>query len=453
MLKKLFLALGFALLLLFCTAGSTANNSSNVLILTDVHFDPFSSCGESVTFQSQQCLLNLINESNPALWSFPSGSVNSYSQDTNNTFLINGLRGLDQYINSNQISKVFLNGDLLSHDFRVHFDHYLPNGTQAQLTNLALNTLAYVIYNVAQATHNARIYYVLGNNDTDTFDYMYPTQDFMQRITPMISKYMADTAAFSRTFGSGGYSNMSLNNNVTVIGLNFNLLTQQDSVSESSVALANKQLAWLKQQLATARLHHKKVIILQHEPFGIDTYKAATGTSPTNKYYMVLNTILQHKYLETYSRNSDIINNYYYGHFHMDSIQVAANLFAFSTLAFNVDFGNNPGFKIVNLNQLGQLQDYTTYYSNFSNNSLSWQKLYSLNETYNILPGNYVNYFINFPGDKNLPVVSSYINYYNGYNMVESLLQPISLPGRWPYYHCGMMNMESLNYYSCIRSI
>ena len=73
---------------------------------------------------------------------------------------------------------------------------------------------------------------------------------------------------------------------------------------------------------------------------------------------------------------SNVINNYYYGHYHMESIQDTANLFAFSTLAFNVLFNNNPGFKIVTLNQLGQIQNYTTYYSNYANSIIQWQPLH-----------------------------------------------------------------------------
>ena len=99
----------------------------------------------------------------------------------------------------------------------------------------------------------------------------------MQQIVPLISPYMADPAAFAQTFGNRGYSMMSLNSYTNVIGLNFNPLTEENQSSAQELAIANQQLAWLDTQLQTARKQNKKVIILHHEPFGINTYYVATG--------------------------------------------------------------------------------------------------------------------------------------------------------------------------------
>lgn len=437
-----------------CANGSSSTNpaNNNVLILTDIHFNPYTSCGESVNLQTQQCLLGIINESNPANWQLPIKSINNYKEDSNNTFLIQGLQGLSQYIQTNKVAKIFILGDLLSHNFKEKFNTYLPQESQTQLTNLALNSLTYVIYNIAKVSDNAQIYYVLGNNDTDTADYIYPSANFMQQIAPHIASYMADPQKFTATFSAGGYSKMPLNSQVDVIGLNFNLLTQQNSMIESSINRAEQQLDWLKQQLILARNQHKKIIILQHEPFGINLYNAATGKSLEAPTYTVLNPSLEKEYLSAYESYSDVINNYYYGHYHMDSIQVTNNLFAFSTLAFNVAFGNNPGFKIINLNQLGELQNYTTYYSNFANQQLSWQVLYNLNTTYNITPESYINFFNHFPRDQNSSQAYFYTNYYNGLSLTKPLLQPISTPDKWNYYYCGLDKLILLPYQECLRT-
>lgn len=453
-IKSIFKLIIIAISLVGCGSGnSTMTPTNNVLILTDIHFDPYTSCGESVTAQSQQCLLQLINESNPAKWQLPIKSINTYTEDSNNTFLVQGLQGLTHYIQTYKITKIFVLGDLLSHNFRQDFNNYLPQESQTQLTNLALNSLTYVIYNIAKASNNAQIYYVFGNNDTDTEDYLYPSVNFMQHIVPQIGNYMSDPQAFAATFSDGGYSQMSFNSQVNVIGLNFNLLTQENSKVESAITRAEQQLEWLKEQLSAARDQHKKIILLQHEPFGINIDNAATGRSPESLTYTVLNPLLERKYLAVYESYSDVINNYYYGHYHMDSIQVAGNLFAFSTLAFNVDFDNNPGFKIINLNQLGELQDYTTYYSNFINQKLSWQPLYNLNSTYNISPESYVSFFANnFPSNQNSTQATTYTNYYNGLNLIESLLQPISLPSGWMYYYCGMNKLLLVPYQDCLHT-
>ena len=149
-----------------CKEDNKSNNTKtlneNVLILTDVHFNPYTSCGATPTPAAQQCVLNLVNGSNPNSWSFPISAPNPYSKDTNNALFQAELQQLTQYINANQVNKVFLLGDLLSHNFPSNFATYVPGGTQQQLTSLAVNTINYVIYNIVKATNNAKIYYVLG---------------------------------------------------------------------------------------------------------------------------------------------------------------------------------------------------------------------------------------------------------------------------------------------------
>lgn len=449
------LVLILALTITACKIKGDDNGSNsameNVLILTDVHFDPYTSCGSTPTPDAQQCVLNLVAEPNPNSWNFPASSPNTYSQDTNNTLFQSELQRLTKYVNQNHVTKIFLLGDLLSHDFPSDFATYVPGGTQTQLTSLALYTINYVIYNIVHATH-AKIYYVLGNNDTDTFDYKSPTASFMQQIVPLISPYMADPASFASTFGSGGYSVMKFNNNTNVIGLNFNPLTEQNENSAQEIAIANQQLAWLDGELQTARRQNKKVILLHHEPFGINTYYVATGAQPSNPRYTVLNPTLQTQYLNEYSNYSSIINNYYYGHYHMDSIQVTDKLFAFSTLAFNVLFNNNPGFKIITLNQQGQLKNYITYYSNYANSTIDWQSLYALNSTYNVKSGSYVKFFTNFPSSLNSSYVKDYIKFYNGLNTSPSQQQPINQPGKYIYYYCGMKKMTVSEYLACLAT-
>jgi hypothetical protein len=95
---------------------------------------------------------------------------------------------------------------------------------------------------------------------------------------------------------------------------------------------------------------------------------------------------------------------------------------------------------------------FTTYYSNYANNTIQWQPLYSLNSAYNIQPNNYLNFFTLFPKNQNSPFAMNYINFYNGLNTNPALQQPITEPGKWPYYYCGINNMTVLAYQSCLAN-
>ena len=433
-----------------CSIGgsNTETLTENVLVLTDIHFDPFTSCGESVTVSSQYCVNYLINESKPQNWVFmPSKSI-QFGEETTNTFLESALQNLSQIIKQNQASKIFVTGDLLSHHFSSQFSQYVPLGTQEQQTSLAVNTITYVLYKISQLTPNTQIYYVFGNNDTDQSDYSFPTSDFMQKITSSIAKYMASAVAFSQTFSLGGYSLMPFNNNVDVIGLNFNPLTVENAGNPQDLAIAESQFVWLELQLANARKNNKHVMILQHEPFGMNAYNIIESVTPS--YNLQLQ--LQQKYLAVYKKYADIINNYYYGHYHMETIQIAGGIFAFSTLGLSIDYYNNPGFKILKLDQNGKLQNYLTYYSDYANsNDLIWKQLYQLNSAYKINSTGYVIFFESQLQAGANEAWLTYVRNYSGQNLTAPVNQiPILLPRNWQYYYCTITKLDPTSYNYCL---
>lgn len=449
-LVRVIMATFIAMVVVGCSSGNNnVNNNSDVLVITDIHFDPFNSCGASPTVAAQNCVANLINESNPASWQFASGTINSFGEETNYTFLSLGLSNLKKLVASKHIDKIFITGDMLSHDFPSQFESYVPNGSSAERTSLSVNTINYVIYQISQAVPNAKIYYIFGNNDTDNADYAYPSADFMTKITTVLAPYMASPESFSATFTDGGYFVMPFNQSTDVIGLNFNPLTVENANNNQDLLIAESQLKWLESQLAIEKKNNKRVIILQHEPFGMNFFNIIESKTPV--YNLV--TELQIKYLALYKEYNSLINNYYYGHYHMEDIQIGSNIFAFSTLGFSVDYYNNPGFKILSLNQSGQLQNYTTYYSPYeSNNLLEWSELYQLNSAYNITPTEYVGYFESLiQPESNNAGWNTYVTNYSGANYSVSPTNiPIVSPSAWQVYYCGINYLDSVTFNQCM---
>lgn len=445
----------FVMTLIFGGCYDNQNSSSNqtnenILLITDIHFDPFNSCGQTVTTSSTQCVTSLINQSNPELWNFPASTPNTYGQETNNAFLGTALANLAQLASTKNITKIFITGDLLSHQFPTQFASYVPNGVQAQQTSLALNTMNYVLYQISKAVPNAKMYYIFGNNDTDQADYSYPTASFMQQVTPLLAKYMANPTNFAATFSNGGYFNMPLNSGVDVIGLNFNPLTVENSGNIQDLTAAQNQLKWLSGQLEQAKNSGKRVIILQHEPFGMNAFNIASNYTPSSG----LQTAIAQEYLTIYKQYSSIINNNYYGHYHMETIEIVNNILALSTLGLSVDFDNNPGFKILQLNTLGQLQNYTTFYTNFNNSQFNWQELYNLNGVYNITPNEYIDFFKTKLQPTNNPNWVSYVNNYSGNNNNNLTVSqmPIISPSNWSIFYCAINNLNSSDFTQCISN-
>ena len=450
-LQKILILLIIGLFFAGCSTGSNNNhaNLTNTLIITDIHFDPFDSCGESTSLAAQQCVAKLINNADASSWVFPSLPMNNYGEETNQAFFESALVNLSKAIKTQNIKNIFVTGDLLSHHFPTQFAEYVPGGTQQQHTQLAINTMNYVLYKISQALPDIKMYYILGNNDTDMGDYDFPTDSFMQQITPLIKNYMVNPESFATTFSSSGYSVMPFNDKVNVIGLNFNPLTINNSGAAIDEQKAIQQYYWLESQLSQAKSQGKKVIILQHEPFGMNVFDITTQDG----FDIILQPDLQQLYVELYAQYNDVITNYYYGHYHMENFSVVSGLLSFSTLGFSVDFDNNPGFKILNIDQNGQLQNFTTYFSNYEHGSINWRKLYSLNEAYGINSEQYVNYFAESIVLGNNKSWYTYVLNYAGGNL-ESLNSdiPIAASINWKYYYCSIMNFESHSYNSCISS-
>lgn len=433
-----------------CGGVTASNNSANVLMITDIHFDPYNSCGTSVNPDSEACVGNLIAESNPANWSFSASATNQFGAETNNEFFLTGLGNLKQTVKQYQINKIFVTGDLLSHKFPNQFESYVPAGTQAQQTTLAINTMNYVLYQISQAVPDAKIYFIFGNNDTDQSDYSYPTASFMQQVTPIVANYSPNPANVLATFDRGGYYVMPFNANSDVIALNFNPLTSENQGNQQDVDVAESQLVWLTQQLEVERKANKKVIILQHEPFGMNMFNIAEYDTPTSN----LVTSLQEQYLAVYGQYKDIITNYYYGHYHMEDLQVGAGIFGVSSLGFSVDFYNNPGFKILQINASGQLQNYISYNSQYNlEQSLNWQQFYQLNAAYNTNSNDYVNYFQNVlqPESNNFGW-ETYVYNYSGNNTAATISQiPIISPTYWNIYYCALEYFAESEFNSCLN--
>lgn len=433
--------------LLSCSAG-IVNTNENVLIITDIHLDPFNSCGESVTIDSKLCVLHLVNESNPANWHFRDTLPNKYGEETNNTFFLNGLNNLATTINNQNISKIFITGDLLSHDFPTQFQSYVPNGTQHQHTMLAINTINYVLYQISKALPNTKIYYIFGNNDTDQSDYSYPTPEFMELAADQLSQYMAYPEIFKENFANGGYYAMPFNTDVDVIGLNMNPLTVENEGNVIDDYVAESQLIWLESQLSELRKNGKKAMILQHEPFGANVFDIIENDTPESNIQLKY----QISYQALYRQYNDVIQNYYFAHYHMEDYMVVESIFAMSTLGFSVDFYNNPGFKVLQIEPNGKLFDFTTYYSayEFSQN-LEWSVLYNFTSTYQITASDAANFFFR---SFNVGNNNAWLNYVKNYSgnatfMPESHM-PINIQNNWKYYNCQTKYSDMSEFWNCV---
>ena len=433
----------FTILIIITGFTRFADANTNILFLTDIHFNPYGLCTTKPCPQLSQLI-----ESDIKYWPqiLAKDDAVDYKIETSNGFLTKGLNNLAPISKQASVKQVFLTGDILAHDFDGHFFEYAPKkyNNQQELTRFSLKVSQYVMSQIESATTNASIFYILGNNDGDHADYLVPSTEFLTNSAKTLSMQIPksdDKQVFQSEFSQGGFYSIALTSKVTIIGVNTNLLSH----IHPNVKLAETQLLWLNKALALAQTAHKQVIMLQHIPYGMDTYKSAN----IKLNIMLLDPMLQQKYLDLISKYSKNISGIYAGHFHSDYMLLLPNgkIPLISSIAFNTLFGNNPGFKILNLDDNGYLRDYTAYYTDIATNKqLNWQVEYRLSSAYQ--ESNIISVIQNMPRNPQTKAALNYRKFYNGGS--SGFLQPISTDSDWEYYYCAMQNVTANTYQACL---
>ena len=416
--------------------------SNNVLFLSDIHFSPYLQCNVA------PCItLGQLIESDIQYWPQILKNDNSiqYKIETSNKLLINGLFQSASFAKQSNVQNIFVTGDILAHHFNTLFLKYAPikYQNQEELTKFSLKTSEYVLAQIESANKNSKIFYVLGNNDGDKADYIVPSTAFLESMAFVMNKYLPTSNTVEQNFINGGYYTAMLDKKTMIIGLNSNLLSAINPNKDKALA----QLKWLNNVLKNAQKNHLRVILLQHIPYGIDAYKTATSSSPAPIIVPILTVSLQKMYLRILNKYANIVSGIYAGHYHADywSLLQPSNIVVIGTLALNSNFGNNPGFNILNLDNKANLINYNAYSCSLSDDNIYCHEEYQLSNEYGVDMKNVIH---TMSGNTEESKTISYRKFYNGNN--QSLLQPISDDKYWKYYFCAINNITIVGYSNCI---
>lgn len=419
-----------------------------ILNLSDIHFNPYDGC----KVESGKCkLLGELIEEPISKWNKLLGdeTINHINQETNNAFLVTGLDKLKP-LAQNKVQTIFITGDLLTHKFRDNYDKYAPSKytlsskSENYYSYFCYKTLTYILSRVHYELPHANIYLALGNNDSDTHNYQLASKGMLVPLSKYLLNFIPNKynnhQTLLKTYSKGGYYSSNLGNNVTLIALNTNMLSRKSK----NTAEAYQQLNWLKNTLKNAKATKQKVIILQHIPYGMDLFKTVTIGVPVN----LLNSKLQDAYLQTIDEYSSIILNIYAGHLHSEYWSlIAAKIPLIGTIAFNAGFGNNPGFKISQLDSNWHLLGYHTYYTNLESfdKEINWQLLYTVYLSDTI----FSHLLSNFPSDIKDQMVKSYRKHYRATSNKDT--SSINDDTKWKYYYCAINQLDEPSYTNCLN--
>lgn len=371
---------------------AVAKASGHFLLMSDIHFDPFSN-PEIVP----QLVSTDISGWRSLFESSGNNSYGAYHSDTYFELFKSGLEAMRAA--NNKPDMIIINGDFLCHSFLNQFNASgLP--TNDSIDPFIRKTAAFVFSMINEYFPNTPVLPVLGNNDSYCGDYA------VQCPGPFLNFFASECIPalhdmkrydFTGTFQKGGYYKvvMPWDTSEVFIGLNtipFSPKYQNgcDANFQTDPNAGWDEFSWLRSTLAACASGGKKVWLSYHIPPGMDIY-ASIKYGATGMWGGAYND----SFIALMNQYSNIIKANFAGHTHMDEFRLVCNnssqavSFVHVTPAISPVFGNDPAFQEVAWDpKLMELRDIVTYkfkgFDIFGNNK--WSPEYDFDTTYNV-PG------------------------------------------------------------------
>jgi sphingomyelin phosphodiesterase acid-like 3 len=460
-------------------ATHTGATTVPVLMLSDIHFDPFA----DPTLVPKLAAADV--KMWPAILDTPStaDTATAYAQlqktcgargsDTNESLLNASLTAEHAQVPAPLF--ITVSGDLMAHKFDCRYETLLPKGSKADASAFAAKTVAYVVERLRRTFPKTPMYFALGNNDSGCKDYLEDANSaYLKASGDAFSTAVLDSAnakSVLKDFSVLGDYRVELpapfhDTRLLVMQDLFESKTYTHCDGKTSDTEAAEQIGWLRKQLDEARSRHKRVWVMAHIPPGVDAYNTAkkailkkdTAACAFGKPDMFL---ANEAFADVLSDYGDVISLVLLGHTHMDEMRLFATKEGGAIPGKLVPSispvnGNTPAFTVAKVNaRTATLNDYTVYIASNLAGSGGWSAEYTYSSTYGkpdyssaslkaLTSGfladtasrdektqSYESFF--FPG-----VVSSGIN-----------LRAAALTVVWPAYACSVVNDKAKDFVDC----
>lgn len=419
--------------------------------ISDIHFNPF----------YDTSLMPRLIKYGADQWEpiFISSSVEGYGtygeNETNYNLLKASLENMAAVYKNPDF--VMFTGDFIAHDFHDRYKK-ANYGSLEGIDAFIKKTVTFMVLMFKTYFPNVPVYFSLGNNDSYAGDYLIePEGQFLKDTTAVVSVNWlyngANKKSFSTTYPIGGYYTVvppKAQNN-RVISLNTIFFSVKFETDFAVYDPAEKELEWFETQLKTARAKKENVWLLLHIPPGANVY----STVHDKVYKSFWKDAYNKKFLQLVTTYSSVFTAAYAGHTHMDDFRlvfdrsvepVKAAAFIHICPAVSPQFGNNPGFRLLDYAPATfSVSDYTIYYLDLGiENPGKWRKEYSFNETYGLTGVNAASMqAVYYALKDDMTKRAHYMNYYD-VNHRQALT-----PENFNAYRCGIGNLRQEDFEEC----
>ncbi len=462
---------------------SEARRTVPVVMLSDIHFDPFSQPSKVPELRSAP-----ISEWPKILATAPAASDAADFTALQRTCRV---RGLDTDWNlfrasliaahAQQPSPLFvtLSGDLMAHGFDCKFHQLAPSTSEADYSSFAAKTVSFVAVMLHDTFPRSPVYMALGNNDSGCADYHEtPGSPYLRISGESIASDMPaeDRLSVQTSFARQGDYSVNLprpmqGTRLIVLQDIFQSRRYKACPAGQDAHAAEQQIAWLREQLTSARDHHQRVWVMAHIPPGVDVYSTlirganvCAGQTPE----MFLNS---DALTRTLTEFASTIRFVLLAHSHMDEMRLlhAGELSAGGTdhsahprdavpaklvPSISPINGNNPAFTVAQVDpRSATLVDYEVYAAdNTTGVDTHWAEEYRYSAAYHqpdFSAASVANLLGTMRDDKTAADPSTG-NYARWFFAGDSGVHALALRLVWPSYSCALTETTEAGYRSCV---
>jgi sphingomyelin phosphodiesterase acid-like 3 len=466
-----------------CSAQAPKAETVPVVMLSDIHFDPFH---DPAKFEKLRAA--------PVLeWPKILAEPDSATQLADATKLAAGCgtRGVDTpwvllesslaaaHMHSPHPLFVTVSGDLLAHAFECRFQTLAHKAAAEEQSAFAAKTLDYVAHELRRSFPETPIYMALGNNDSGCGDYRdSPNSDFLKSAAESFSGDLDSPAAqkdLLQSFPAGGDYSVALPKPI----VRGRLIVLQDIFlaaghlrcdGQADSAGATAHLAWLRAELAAAHAHNEQVWVMAHIPPGVNFYTTLSSNRDVCKGQAPVMFLHDEKLVDVLTDFAADIRLAIFAHTHMDEMRllqvgnpvtatdadaaikpawVAAKLVP-SISPIN---GNNPTFTLADIDpQTATMKDYRVFSANNKTGiAAKWSEDYRYSVAYHstgFTPEEVARLMEKFGVDKQGEAPES--QEYESNFMPGGGLKSLAIRLVWPQYVCSMRQNTVAGFRDCM---
>lgn len=333
---------------------------STVLLVSDLHFDPFTAGAQVVKTLQRAPTTQWAS----ILAAAPAAPPSTYGSDSNYPLLLSAGAAMRQAVPHPAF--VVVTGDFLGHKFEQKYDSvFAGTPDSAGAAAFADSTMAFMArWMGSLVPAGVPIYPAIGNNDSGCNDYGMDTQFQRSAARSWLPRVRERGRApgFVAAFDSGGYyTARPPESNATLVMLN-DIYWSRSYYAACGPDRGERELQWLAEELREARAAHTHVWLASHIPPGVDIYSSLKD--PANPTLMFTAPYVT-RFDSLVRAYADVIALHLTGHTHMSEFRVydagSGGVPDVGVPAVSPLFGNNPGFVSMRLGSAGEVLDYTAY--------------------------------------------------------------------------------------------